>query len=105
MAENLWSSNPVMKMWSEMSAPLCGAFKQSAVQYIDNSEKWAHKALELSEKTTAWAKDTPLAPMFEMQQSLSRQIIESSTVLARRLWQIEEELGEKAAKRPKQSDN
>lgn len=94
--ESPWSSNPFMKMFTEINAPLNDALKQSAAQYIDTSEKWAKKALELSEKATTWAKDTPLGPVVEMQQSFSHQMIDTSASLARRLWQIEES-GEKTA--------
>lgn len=97
MAENLWSSNPWMKVWSEVNAPLCEMWKQGAAQYIDTSEKWAKRALELSEKTTAWAKDTPFAPVIELQHSLSRQMIDAAASLARRLWQVEGQAEEKTA--------
>jgi hypothetical protein len=97
MAENLWSSNPWVKVLSEVNAPLCEVWKQSAAQYIDTSEKWAKKALELGEKATAWAKDTPFAPVIELQQSLSRQMVDASASLARRLWQVEGQAEEKAA--------
>jgi hypothetical protein len=97
MAENLWTGTPFAKLLSELNAPLCEAFKHSAAQYIDMSEKWAKKALEMGEKATAWAKDTPFAPMIEMQQTFSRQLIDTSTSLARRLWQVEGQPEEKPA--------
>jgi hypothetical protein len=95
MAEYSQTSNVFAKMFSEMAAPWCGPLKQVATQYLDTSEKWAQKALELNEKTTAWAKDTPLAPLFETQRSLARQVIETSTTFARQLWQIETKAEEK----------
>lgn len=96
MADSLWWSNPWMKMLSEVNAPLCELWKQGAVQYIDTSEKWAKKALELSEKATAWAKDTPFAPVIELQHSFSRQVIDASVSFARQLWQGEAQAEKKA---------
>jgi hypothetical protein len=96
MAENVWTSNSFIKMLGEINAPWCSALKQGAVQYIDTTEKWAQKALELNEQATVWAKETPFAPLFETQRSFVRQMIETSTALAYRLWQIEDKAEEKA---------
>jgi hypothetical protein len=63
--------------------------KQAAAQWIDTSSQWAYKAVELNEKMTTWAKETPLASLFETQRSLAAQVIENSTALARSLWRIE----------------
>ncbi len=90
------SENPFGKMFSEMTAPWCGPLKKAATQYLGTSEQWAQKALELNERTTAWAKDTPLATVFETQRSLARQMIETSTAIARQLWQIEAKAEEEA---------
>lgn len=63
--------------------------KKAAAWYIETSEKLAHQALELQEKATGWAKDTPLAPLFEAQTSLARKFVERSANAARTLWQIQ----------------
>lgn len=63
--------------------------KKAAAWYIDTSERLATQALELQEKATGWAKETPLAPLFEAQQNLARKLITKSTSAARNLWQLE----------------
>jgi hypothetical protein len=97
MAENTQATNPFMKMFEELNAPLCGPLKQAAAQWIDTSAEWAHKALEWNEKMTTWAKETPLASVFATQRSLASQTIENSTALARSLWRIEPKTDEKTA--------
>jgi hypothetical protein len=64
--------------------------KKAAAWYIENSEKAAKDALGLQEKATAWAKETPLASLFEAQNSMARKFIERSASAARSLWQIQE---------------
>jgi hypothetical protein len=63
--------------------------KKAAAWYIETSEKFANQAVELQEKATGWAKETPLAPLFEAQSSLARKFIERSASTARNLWQIQ----------------
>ncbi len=89
------TNNPFLKVFKELNAPLCGSLKQSAAQYLNTTEEWGKKALELNEKLTAWAKETPLSPMFETQRSVASQVIGNSIALARKAWKIEEQ--EKAA--------
>ena len=85
-------------MWgANLNAPLCGSLKQLAAQYLDTNTEWAQKALELNEKMTAWAKETPLDPLFKTQRSLVRQILENSTAFARSLWQLDSKADEKTA--------
>jgi hypothetical protein len=62
--------------------------KKAAAWYIETSEKLANQAIEMQEKATGWAKETPLAPLFEAQNSLARKIVERSAGAARSLWQI-----------------
>lgn len=62
--------------------------KKAAAWYIDTSEKFANQALEIQEKATGWAKDTPLAPIFEAQNSIAKKFVERSVNVARNLWQI-----------------
>jgi hypothetical protein len=64
--------------------------KKAAAWYIESSEKAAKDALGLQEKATAWAKETPLASLFEAQNSMARKFIERSASAARSLWQIQE---------------
>jgi hypothetical protein len=63
--------------------------KKAAAWYIETGEKLANQALELQEKATGWAKDTPFAPLFEAQHSLARKFVERSANAARTLWQIQ----------------
>src|SRR5260370_5444061 len=64
--------------------------KKAAAWYIETSEKLVNQAIELSEKSTGWAKETPLAPLFEAQTSLARKFLERSVSAARNLWQIQQ---------------
>ncbi len=100
MADNLWTNNPFAKMCGKLNlsnSPMLAPMREMAAQYIDNSEKWASQALEMSEKTTAWAKETPMAPMVEAQLSVARQLIGSSTTLARQLWRLDKPSEEEAS--------
>ena len=63
--------------------------KKAAAWYIDTTERVATQALELQEKAIGWAKETPLAPLFEAQQSMARKFIERSASAARNLWKLE----------------
>ena len=63
--------------------------KKAAAWYIETSEKLANQAIELQERATGWAKDTPLWPLFEAQQSIARKFVERSASAARTLWQIQ----------------
>ena len=63
--------------------------KKAAAWYIETGEKLANQALELQEKATGWAKDTPFAPLFEAQHSIARKFVERSAHAARTLWQIQ----------------
>lgn len=84
------ANNPFLKVFKEFNAPLCGSLKQSAEQYLHTTEEWGKNALELNEKLTAWAKETPLSSLFETQRSVASRMIGNSIALARKVWQIEE---------------
>jgi hypothetical protein len=72
----------------ETSFSIEGA-KKAAAWYLDTTERVATQALELQEKATGWAKETPLASLFEAQQSMARKFVERSLTAARSLWQFE----------------
>ncbi len=100
MANNMWTDNPFTKAFGDMnlsSLPIMAPVKEIAARYINTSEQWANQALDMSEKTTAWANETPIAPMFEAQRSLARQMLGSSTTLARQIWKIEPQATEEAS--------
>ncbi len=90
------TNNPFVKLLSEVNAPLCSSWKETAAQYINASEEWAEKALEWNTKATAWAKETPLAPVFETQRNLTSQAVGNSLTLARRLWNLDEKAEKRA---------
>jgi hypothetical protein len=69
----------------ETSFSIEGA-KKAAAWYLDTTERVATQALELGEKATGWAKETPLASLFEAQQSMARKFVERSLTAARSLW-------------------
>lgn len=62
--------------------------KKAAAWYIETTEKLANQAIELQEKTTSWAKRTPLGPLFEAQTSIARKFVARSASAARNLWQV-----------------
>jgi hypothetical protein len=63
--------------------------KKVAAWYIDTSEKVANQAIDLQESATKWAKETPLAPIFEAQIEYGKKFVERSANAARSLWRIE----------------
>ena len=63
--------------------------KQMMASYLDTNEKLAKETLGWYEKATAWAKDTPWAPLFKTQISFASRMLEGSTSIARKLWQTE----------------
>jgi hypothetical protein len=66
--------------------------KQMMASYLDTNEKLAKETLGWYEKATAWAKDTPWEPVFKTQISSANKVLEGSTSMARKLWQIEEDI-------------
>jgi hypothetical protein len=63
--------------------------KQIMASCLDTNEKLAKESLGWYEKATAWAKDTPWAPLFKTQISSASKMLEGSTSMARKLWRIE----------------
>jgi len=83
-------NQPSAPMFSnELYASLCTTMKQMMASYLDTNEKLAKETLGWYEKTTAWAKDTPWAPLFKRQISSAGKALEGSTKMTRKLWQIE----------------
>src|SRR5215472_13736578 len=62
--------------------------KKAAAWYIDTSEKIANQALDFQAKVTEWAKDTPIYPIIEAQQTIGRKFVEQSVSTARNLWRL-----------------
>jgi hypothetical protein len=63
--------------------------KKFAAWYIDTAEKVANQAIDFQESATQWAKETPLAPIFEAQYEYGKKIVERSANAARSLWRLE----------------
>jgi len=63
--------------------------RKVAKLWIENTEKAADELLKLQTKATEWSKNTMLAPIFEMQNSIARSCVEISAKTARRMWQLE----------------
>jgi len=64
--------------------------KKVAAWYIDTSEKAANRAIDFQASATKWAKETPLAPVFEAQIEYGKKLVERSAKAARSIWRIEE---------------
>jgi hypothetical protein len=63
--------------------------KKFAAWYIDTAEKVANQAIDFQESATQWAKETPLAPIFEAQYEYGKKTVERSANAARSLWRLE----------------
>jgi hypothetical protein len=63
--------------------------KKFAAWYIDTSEKVAKQAIDFQASATQWAKETPLAPIFEAQLDYGKKFVERSASAARSLWRLE----------------
>jgi hypothetical protein len=63
--------------------------KKVAAWYIDTSEKFAKQAINFQESATKWAKETPLAPIFDAQIEYGKKFVERSANAARSLWRLE----------------
>jgi|GEM_PF-547305 hypothetical protein len=63
--------------------------KKFAAWYIDTSEKVANQAIDFEASATKWAKQTPLAPIFEAQMKYGKKFVERSANAARSLWRLE----------------
>jgi hypothetical protein len=63
--------------------------KKFAAWYIDTTEKFANRAIDFQASATQWAKETPLAPIFETQYEYGKKLVERSARAARSLWRLE----------------
>lgn len=80
-----------MANMSEMNATFQKNAKKIAAWYIDTVENLAKEGLTLREKTTSWAKETPLAAIFEAQNVMAQQLVENSASFARSIFQLDKE--------------
>src|SRR5271167_1750276 len=63
--------------------------KKFAAWYIDTTEKVAKQAINMQASATQWAKETPLAPIFDAQIEYGKKFVERSASAARSLWRLE----------------
>ena len=63
--------------------------KKVATLYLESSEKIGQAMLDFHEKSTTWAKQTALEPLFEAQRSAGKQMLENSVAMARKLFGVE----------------
>jgi hypothetical protein len=70
------------------SSCILDGVRRAVACHIRNSEKLANQAITLQEQSAQWAKNTPLAPLFEAHASMARKMVEHAAAAARNLWQI-----------------
>jgi hypothetical protein len=63
--------------------------KKFAAWYIDTTEKVARQAIDFQAAATSWAKETPLAPIFDAQIEYGKKFVERSASAARSIWRLE----------------
>jgi len=85
------ASGKMFEGFSDMTSTLFNPenTRKIAKLWIENSERAADEILKIQAKATEWSKNTMLAPIFEMQNSIVRSCVEVSAKTARRLWQLE----------------
>lgn len=78
--------------FSEIASAFCSIerAREVAALSIETSERLAKSALDFQANACEWAKDTPLGPLFEAQNSIARKFVQSSVDAARRFWKVDE---------------
>ena len=74
---------------SERASCFIGDVQRIAAQYIDASEDYAHRLLDIQSEAASWAEGTPLERVLKAQNSLGQRIVESSARAARALWRVD----------------
>jgi len=90
---------PLLKLLIELTEMWYGAAKKLTLYAIDTTESLATGVVDGQRMVSGWAKDTPVAPLLEEQQHITREFVARSADLARRLWLLQLERGEDAAER------
>jgi delta 1-pyrroline-5-carboxylate dehydrogenase len=78
IGEAIMETGELGNMWTD------GA-KKAMELYVESGEKMGKMMLELHERSTTWAKETMLAPLFEAQRNAGKQMMESSMEMTRKL--------------------
>ena len=63
--------------------------KKVLAMYVQEGERMAKMMLDFHERSTSWARDTMLGPVFEAQRTAGKQMLESSAEIARKLYGID----------------
>ena len=90
---------PLLRLLIEMTEMWYSAAKKLTTYAIDATESVAQGAVEGQRLVSGWAKDTPVAPLMEEQQDITREFVARTADLARRLWLLQLEQSEEAAER------
>jgi len=70
-------------LWSEGT-------KRTIELYVESGERLARALLDLHERSTTWARDTMLGPIFEAQRVAGRQVLDSSLDVTRKFYRLDE---------------
>src|SRR5262245_8204573 len=90
---------PLLKLLLELTEMWYNAARKLTLYGIDVTEGVAKGVIEGHRLVNRWARDTPVASLLEEQQAISHEFVVRSADLARRLWLLQIEQGEVAAKR------
>ena len=90
---------PLLKLLIELTEMWYSAAKKLTTYAIDATESVAKGVVEGQRLASGWAKDTPVAPLLEEQQTITREFVTRSADVARRLWLLQLEQGEEAVER------
>ena len=90
---------PLVTLLSELTEMWYSAAKKLTTYTIDAAEGLTKGAIEVRRGASGWAKDTPFAPLLDEQQDITREFIERSADVARRLYLLQLERSEEATER------
>jgi hypothetical protein len=78
------------RLFSDFADSILGSLRSIAARYINASESFVKQMLDFQAQTAAWAKETPMGPIFESQYSCGQGLVDFWAGVARALWRIEE---------------
>src|SRR5262249_17639054 len=87
----------VMRLFSDVTDSWYDAARRAASYYVDIGEEFAKGAVEFQKGTTDFLKDA--SPLLEEQAHITREFVERSTDVARKLLNVQMERGEEAMHR------
>jgi len=90
---------PLVTLLSELTEMWYSAAKRLTTYAIDTAESLTKGTIEVRRGASSWAKDTPFAPLLEEQQDITREFVERSADVARRLYLLQLERSEEATER------